>query len=236
MSERLITSKNAFFNVRPGTVRGYARSPAHVDEKRHPATARYARMSGQYSSSPALPDLWQKGYERFGDEFESILTGITSRKPTEYAKALLQLDDLWKLVGLRWGELLPHEQLAWEHAKSDTRSRALQLVARRKTPVEFPELLAWSGLNRVEVLHSRGWAESILASVFTKVAERRNRVRFYYKSPLTEPTTEEVLAVARAGITPDELFTAVKEHGLTLTQARIHITEGLPLEYVLAAF
>lgn len=231
MTEQLVTSKNAFFNVRPGKEYGYKKMPAVVDESRHPAVARYAWASAQFSSMPALPDLWQKGYDRFGDEYESLLSGLTTKKPTVYAKALLQLDDLWKLVGLRWEELAPHEQLAWEHAKSESRSRALILVARRETPETFSDMLAWSGVNRVRAEHGKGWAESILVTAFTKLAERE-RTYYSYKPRSVEATPEELLAIAAAGITPEELYRAMNTHKLTLSQARAHLIEGIPAEYV----
>ncbi len=231
MPERLITSKNAFFNVRPGAAYGPRKMPAVVDEARHPFVARYAKVSARYSSSPSLPDLWQKGYERFGDDYEAILTGIESNKPTEYAKALLQLDDLWKLVGLRWEELAPHEQLAWDHAKSESRNRALILVARRETPESFGEMLAWSGVNRVNAEHGKGWAESILATLFRKFAEKEHAY-YHYKPQRAEVTPEELLAIAAAGIAPEELYHAMQKQNLTISQAHAHLTEGIPIEYV----
>lgn len=235
MAEQLITSKNAFFNVRPGAAYGRRKMPAVIDEERHPAVARYAKMSARFSSMPALPDLWQKGYDRFGDDYEPILSGITTQKPTMYAKALLQLDDLWKLVGLRWEELGPHEQLAWEHAKSESRSRALVLVARRETPETFGDMLAWSGVNRVNAQHGKGWAESILATVFSKLAEKE-RAYYTYRPQPAEVNPDELLAVAAAGITPESLYHAVTTHGLTLPQARAHLAEGIPVEYVRTLF
>lgn len=231
MSERLITSKNAFFNVRPGAAYGRRKMPAVVDENRHPAVARYAKMSARFSSSPSLPDLWQKGYDRFGDEFEPLLSGITTQKPTQYAKALLQLDDLWNLVGLRWDELAPHEQLAWEHAKSESRNRALIIVARRETPESFGEMLAWSGVNRVHAEHGKGWAESILATLFRKLAEKE-QAYYHYKPQQAEVTAEELLAVVAAGIAPEELYHAMQKQNLTISQAHAHLAEGIPIEYV----
>jgi hypothetical protein len=234
MAERLITSKNAFFNVRPGTTGARRQQPATIDEARHPALARYAVMSGTYSNSPALPGLWQNGYNRFGDEFEALVSDISSRKPTEYAKRLLQLDDLWKLVGLRWEELRPEEQLAWEHARSDSRSRALPHIARRTTPERYPELLAWSGVNRIEFFHGRAWGEAIYGSAISKVAQGQQGHRFYYKSLMTEPRVEDLLLLAEAGVTPAELYMVVSQYGLTVEQARIHFIEGIAPEYLVA--
>jgi len=231
MVERLITSKNAFFNVRPGAAQGRRAMPAVVDEERHPITARYAQVSARYSSNPRLPDLWQEGYNRFGDKFEDALRDVSGQKPTRYAQQLLQLDDLWNLVGLRWEELEKHEQSAWEHAKSETRVYALDSVARRKTPETFDEMLAWSGVNRVHCMPQKGWAESILYTVFTKLSSGSNQ--FYsFRTRKTEVTPEELLALASAGITPQELYNAMVLHGLSTAQAHAHLVEGIPVEYV----
>ncbi len=233
MAELLAASKNAFSNVRPGRIVAWLNEGAKVDAARHPATARYAKISSRYSTAPALPDLWQKGYDRFGDEFEAALSHLTSQKPTEYASALLGLDDLWKLVGLQWSELADYEQLAWEHSRSDSRIHALPLVARRQTPDRFPDMLEWSGVNRVTVEGRTDWATNILYSAFAKVARVRKLPRRGYPY---RPTTEELLELIDAGVTPAELYDLVLMHGLDLEQARLHVVEGIPLEYVLAVF
>lgn len=231
-----VTSKNPFFNIRPGRNTGPNREPAVVDAERHPATAKYASASGHYSPTPRMPGAWQLGYNRFGDDFEALLTGIDSLKPTVYAKTLLDLDDLWKLVGLRWVELRPPEQLAWKSIRSESKGYALSSVVNRTTPQRFADLLAWTGENRLTFWHSNSWGQAVYRTAATKAAERSqgNSPKYNPVFDREDQSVEDLLWLADNGISPDELYAVTSGAKATVAQARVHFEENMPMEYVLA--
>lgn len=229
-----LTSKDPFFFIRPGRARGYKKCPAAVDADRHPAVARYAEASGRYSPTPHLPEHWQRGYDRFGDDFEPLLAGIDSQKPTEYAKALLGIDDRWKIIGRTEDELLPEERLAYKTAEYASRGRALALIADGQTHPRHADLLAWTGATRITVLHGRGWGESAFQTAMKRIGEARGErhPRFRHEAP--QYTTEQLLTLIDAGAVAEDAFTAWRSYDLTPEQLYIHLVEGIPADYASA--
>lgn len=235
-----ITSKDPFFSVRPGRTTGPRPNgikapdthPAKVDAERHPATARYAKASGRLAS-PRLPEHWQLGYDRFGDEFEPLLAAITSQKPTEYAKALLAIDDKWKIVGKTAAELRPEEAYAWSKVEYETRGRALELILNGETHPRHQEILEWTGIRRVAVVHRRGWAEGFLQSAMRRLGDKERYPSHapMYRRNMPEASFDDLIAIMDAGVEIEAVYAAWKSYDLTPHQLALHLADGIPADY-----
>lgn len=233
-----------FGDIRPGSPswrdRGTVDSSVDiVDADRHPQVAEYARNSARWSASTLSRNIsmWNDGYRRFGDEFEAALRGARTRKPTELAAALVRnLPDPWMLIGRRFEEFTPDEQYWWFRCLSKDYGFFLPLILRCSVP--DPAIAEWVGYKLRYAGHFakpddfESWAKAVHATIMERYGH--TTVNTISRERLLETITHEALmSFVEAGVTPQQYADAVKHRNWTVDGLRMHLTEGIPLEYAL---
>lgn len=234
-----------FENIRPGKPSrrdqdAVEHSVSVVDGKRHPRVALYAMYSTRWSMDSLSRNVgaWNAGYRRFGDEFEAALAGVDSQKPTELAKALVaNLPDPWMVIGRRFEEFTADEQHWWSRCLSKDYGSFLPLILRSSVP--DPALADWVGYKlRYGGLYASAddldsWARAVHCTIMERYGH--TTVSTISREPtLAAVTVDDLLALVRAGVAPQQYAGAVKNRAWTMNGLRMYLTEGVPLEYAMA--
>jgi len=201
-----------------------------VDAVRHPRLAAYAYSARRFGDGGRVRAAhWHKGYLRFGDEFENILAADDApqgRGPVAYAQYLEDnLDDRWKLVGLRFSELGPGTKAAWATSYSTTLTHLLEKLLAEAPDDRYGEVIAWSlsGTGRRSVRHDMGgW----VAPLF-----RPGPLAARIAAPAW--SVADLLPLMDAGVSFVQVGEAMTL-GLTKpSQAAAFLLHGIPPEYAL---